>query len=171
MLSKYYYKPSNFFSHWSFFFFQLELSQGSGLVLPADKEMGKITSHAPTWLWNYAAVWEPPCSLSDKAANLNPSIPHILITLEKISKPGVSIIFQNLHSLWTVSHRCSHSSPIAPWRFLRFSPSILVTTSSLTDLSLKEAPQVSSLQGQLIWFVLHSVPVGCLESEEAGPGI
>ena len=33
-----------------FFFFQLELSQGSGLVLPADKEMGKITSHAPTWL-------------------------------------------------------------------------------------------------------------------------
>ena len=29
-----------------FFFFKLELSQVSGLILPAGKEMSKITSHA-----------------------------------------------------------------------------------------------------------------------------
>lgn len=30
------------------FFLKLELSQVSGLVLPEDKEMGKITYHAPS---------------------------------------------------------------------------------------------------------------------------
>ena len=77
-----------------FFFFKLELSQVSGLILPTGKEMSKITSHALVSLWSYPDVWEKPCSLSGKATNLNHSVTHKLITLEKISKSGISI-FQN----------------------------------------------------------------------------
>ena len=77
-----------------FFFFKLELSQVSGLIMPAGKEMSKITSYAPVSLWSYPDVWEPSCSFSGEATNLNHSVTHKLITLEKISKSGISI-FQN----------------------------------------------------------------------------